>query len=114
MEEVVYDTNQLISLLKSGKHNVKGFTTILSIIEFPKALDLKELAVIYPTLDDYDESLKISAALLRKGTPLPAIDILVASICVRRNLTLCTRDSHFMNIKSVRSTFKLELTKYLR
>ena len=111
MEEVVYDTNQLISLLKGGKHSAKGFTTILNVIEFPKALDLKELAVIYPTLDDYDESLKISAALLRNGTPLPAVDILIASICVRRNLTLCTRDSHFMNIKSVRNTFKLELTK---
>ena len=114
MEEVVYDTNQLISLLKSGKHDVKGFTTILNIIEFPKALDLKELAVIYPTLDDYDESLKISAALLRKGTPLPAIDILVASICIRRNLTLCTTDKHFTNIKSVRNTFKLELTSNLK
>ena len=111
MEEVVYDTNQLISLLKSGKHGVNGFTTIFNIIEFPKALDLKELAVIYPTLDDYDESLKISAALLRKGTPLPAIDILVASICIRRNLTLCTADNHFTNVKSVRNTFKLELAK---
>jgi predicted nucleic acid-binding protein len=111
MEEVVYDTNRLISLLKSGKHNAKGFTTILNILEFPKALDLKELAVIYPTLDDYDESLKISAALLRKGTPLPAVDILIASICIRRNLTLCTMGSHFASVKSVRNNFKLELTK---
>jgi predicted nucleic acid-binding protein len=111
MEEVVYDTNQLISFLRSGKHSVKGFTTILNIIEFPKALDLKELAVIYPTLDDYDESLKISAALLRKGSPLPAVDILVASICIRRDLRLCTLDKHFMNIKSVRTAFKLELIK---
>jgi len=111
MEEVVYDTNQLITLLKSGKRNVKGFTTILNIIEFPKALDLKELGVIYPTLDDYNESLKISAALLRKGTPLPAIDILVASICIRRNLTLCTADKHFTNVKSVINTFRLEIAK---
>jgi hypothetical protein len=111
MEEVVYDTNQLINFLKSGKRNVKGFTTIFNIIEFPKALDLKELAVIYPTIDDYDESLKISAALLRKGSPLPAVDILIASVCIRRNLTLCTMDNHFTNIKSVRNTFKLELTK---
>ena len=111
MEEVVYDTNQLINFLKSGKHNVRGFTTILNIIEFPKALDLKELAVIYPTLDDYDESLKISAALLRRGTPLPAVDILIASICIRRNLTLCTIDKHFTNIKSVRNTFNLELAR---
>jgi hypothetical protein len=111
MEEVVYDTNQLISLLKSGKRTANGFTTILNIIEFPKALDLKELAVIYPTLEDYDESLKISAALLRKGTPLPAVDILISAICIRRNLTLRTIDKHFTDIKSVRNTFKLELTK---
>jgi tRNA(fMet)-specific endonuclease VapC len=111
MEEVVYDTNQLISFLKSGKQNVKGFTTILNIIEFPKALDLKGLAVIYPTLDDYDESLKISAALLRKGCPLPTVDILIASMCIRRNLRLRTIDKHFINIKSVRDAFKLELTK---
>src|SRR4030066_1580359 len=111
MEEVVYDTNQLIAFLKSGKRDAKGFTTILNIIEFPKALELKELAVIYPTLDDYDESLKISAALLLKGMPLPAVDIMIASVCLRRNLTLCTMDSHFTNIKSVRNTFKLELSK---
>ena len=114
MEEVVYDTNQLIAFLKSGKRNAKGFTTILNIIEFPKALDLKELAVICSTLDDYDESLKISAALLRKGTPLPAVDILIAAICIRRNLRLCTTDKHFTNIKSVRNTFKLQLTSSLK
>jgi len=111
MEEIVYDTNQLIRILKNGKHGVKGFTTIFNIIEFPKALDLAEWAIIYPTLDDYDESLKISATLLRKGTPLPAIDILIASICIRRNLTLCTADKHFTSVKSVRNNFKLEMTK---
>jgi predicted nucleic acid-binding protein len=109
MEEVVYDTNQLISILKNGKRKADGFTTIFNIIEFPKALDLKELAVIYPTADDYEESLKISAALLRRGTPLPAVDILIASICIRRDLALCTLDKHFSRIKEVRNTFKLEI-----
>jgi len=111
MEEVVYDTNLLINLLKNGKFTVKGFTTIFNIIEFPKALDLRELGVIYPTLDDYDESLKIAASLLRKGKPLPAVDVLIASICIRRGLKLQTRDRHFMSIKSVRQEFRLELTK---
>ena len=111
MEEIVYDTNQLIAFHKSGKHVVKGFTTILNIIEFPKALELKELAVIYPTLDDYDETLKISSALLRQGSPLPAVDILIAAVCIRRNLPLCTLDKHFTAIKSVRNAFKLDLTK---
>jgi tRNA(fMet)-specific endonuclease VapC len=111
MEEVVYDTNLLISLLKSGKRTAKGFTTIFNIIEFPKALDLEELGVIYPTLDDYDEGLKISASLLKKGEPLPAVDMLIASICIRRGLTLQTRDKHFTRIKPVRQEFKLELIR---
>jgi len=111
MEEVVYDTSLLIGLLKSGKRTAKGFTTIFNIIEFPKALDLEELGVIYPTLDDYDEGLKISASLLRKGEPLPAVDMLIASICIRRGLTLQTRDKHFTRVKSVRQEFKLELIR---
>ena len=109
MEEVIYDTNKLIALLKTDKKGFKGLTTIFNIIEFPKALELKELDVIYPTIDDYNESLKISVALLEKGKPLPTIDILVATICLRRDLTLSTLDRHFANIKSVRKDFKLKL-----
>ena len=52
MEEVVYDTSALISLLRDGKKVAEGFTTIFSVIEFPKALGLKELGVIYPTVED--------------------------------------------------------------
>jgi tRNA(fMet)-specific endonuclease VapC len=109
MEEIVYDTNQLINHLKTDKSSFKGLTTIFNIIEFPKALELRELDVIYPTIDDYNESLKISAALLKKGKPLPAIDILIATICIRRDLTLSTLDQHFATIKSVRNDFKLKL-----
>jgi hypothetical protein len=111
MEEVVYDTSQLIVLQKNAERNANGFTTILNIIEFPKALDLKELAIIYPTLDDYDESVRICSALLRGGTPLPAVDIVIAAVCIRRNLALCTKDKHFTAISSVRPAFKLDLTK---
>ena len=111
MEEVVYDTNQLIDFLKKGKVNVTGFTTIINVVEFPKALEFEELTVIYPTLEDYDESVDISLALLRKGNPLPAADILIAAMCVRRNLVLCTSDTHFTRIESVRKGFKLELAK---
>jgi len=111
MEEVVYDTNQLIASAKKGKFDLKGFTTIFNVIEFPKALEFEELTVIYPTLEDYEESVNICLALFLKGSPLPAVDVLIASICVRRDLTLCTGDNHFTNIKPVRSTFKLELFK---
>ncbi len=111
MEETVYDTNELIDFLKNGKRNQTGFTTIFSLIEFPKALEFEELIVIYPDLEDYEESVNISLDLLQKGRPLPAIDILIAAICIRRSLVLCTKDNHFNAIKSVRTSFKLELTK---
>ncbi|MGQ9624144.1 MAG: type II toxin-antitoxin system VapC family toxin [Candidatus Bathycorpusculaceae bacterium] len=111
MEEVVYDTSALISLLKSGKRVVKGFTTIFNVIELPKALDFKDLGVIYPNVEDYDDALKISVSLLRRGKPIPAVDVLIASICVRRGLTLVTVDEHFRHVKSVRKEFKVELVK---
>jgi predicted nucleic acid-binding protein len=111
MEEVVYDTSALINLLKSGKHIAKGFTTIFNIIEFPKALDFKELGVIYPTIEDYDEALRVSASLLRKGKPLPAVDVLIASVCLRRGLVLITADEHFAYVKSVRKEFKVQIIK---
>jgi tRNA(fMet)-specific endonuclease VapC len=108
MEEVVYDTNELIDALKKGKLDLNGFTTIFNLVEFPKALEFEELTVIYPDLEDYQESLEISATLLQKGTPLPAVDILVATMCIRRSLALATKDKHFSAIKSVRKDFKLK------
>ena len=111
MEEIVYDTNQLIDALKQGKLDLAGFTTVFSVIEFPKALEFEQMTVIYPNLEDYQESLEISSALLQRGNPLPAIDILIAAVCLRRDLTLKTRDSHFAAVKKVRRDFKLELKK---
>lgn len=111
MEEVVYDTNELIDYLKKGTADLRGFTTVFNVIEFPKALELEQLAVIYPNVEDYQESIEITIMLLQRGTPLPAIDILVAAICIRRDLTLCTKDNHFTAIKAVRKNLKLELTK---
>ena len=111
MEEVVYDTSALITLLRSGKRVAKGFTTIFNVIEFPKALDFKELGVIYPTVEDYDEALKVSASLLKRGMPLPAVDVLIASVCLRRGLVLVTSDEHFKHVKSVRKEFKVQMVK---
>jgi predicted nucleic acid-binding protein len=55
--------------------------------------------------------LRVSALLLKRGKPLPAIDILIAAICLRRGLTLMTGDEHFRHIKSVKKEFKIELAK---
>jgi predicted nucleic acid-binding protein len=111
MEKVVYDTNELIDFFKKSKLDITGFTTIFSLVEFPNAVKFEELTVIYPNLEDYDESVNLSLGLLQEGKPLPAIDILIAAMCIRRNLILYTKDNHFATIKSVRKSFKLELTK---
>ncbi len=110
-EEIVYDTSQLIEFSKKGKFNLAGFTTILNVIEYPKAEQFEELTVIYPVFEDYEEALEISQDLLRKGTPLQAVDLMTAAICVRRNLTLSTRDQDFANVKGVRNSFRFELAK---
>jgi len=111
MEEVLYDTSALISLLKSGRNTARGFTTILNILEFPKALDLKELGILYPTVEDYDEALKIAISLLKIGKPLPAIDIVIAAVCLRRGLLLLTTDVHFTHVKSIKSEFNVKLVE---
>ena len=111
MEEVVYDTNELIAFLKEGKPDLKGFTTVFSLIEFPKSLDFEQLTVIYPSLEDYEEGVEISSELLQRGKPMPAIDIMIAAMCIRRNLTLLTRDNNFTAIKSIKKDFKLTLNK---
>lgn len=109
MEEVFYDTSALIDLLKSGKEAARGFTTILNIVEFPKALGLKELDILYPTIEDYNEALKIAVSLLKIGKPVPAVDILIAAVCLRKGLLLLTSDVHFTHIKSIKSEFKVRL-----
>jgi tRNA(fMet)-specific endonuclease VapC len=108
MEEIVYDTNQLIDAYRKGKTNLTGYTTLFNLVEFPKALEFENLIVIYPNVEDYQESIEISALLLQNGNPLPAIDIMVAAICIKRNITLATKDKHFSAIKTIRKEFKLK------
>jgi tRNA(fMet)-specific endonuclease VapC len=100
-----------MSFQKSGRPIVKGFTTIFNIIEYPKGAAFKELVIIYPTIEDYEESLNLATELLMKGTPLHAVDIMVAAMCIRRDLTLSTQDKDFANVKKVRSSFRFELIK---
>ena len=109
MEEIVFDTSALIELLRSGKRVAEGFTTVFNVIEFPKVVELRELAVIYPVVEDYLEALKISAVLVEIGKTVPAVDVLVSAMCIRRGLVLRTFDRHFMNVKEVRKEFKLEV-----
>ncbi|WP_258084060.1 PIN domain-containing protein [Thermococcus thermotolerans] len=97
MEKALYDTNFLIDALKSGE-KLDGYTTVLNIVEFPRALELG-LRVITPGLEDYLLAIKISQAMVKRGTPVPAVDAIVAAVAINRELTLVTKDRHFEWIK---------------
>lgn len=109
MAEDLYDTSYLIGAMKAGQE-LSGLTTVFNILEFPKALGFKRLTVVYPTPQDYDEALRLSTRLLAKCTPLPAVDILIAAVCLRLKARLLTKDSHFEKLKAVSETFRFQLT----
>jgi len=67
-------------------------------VEFPRALELG-LTVITPSLEDYLLAVRISQAMVKRGTPVPAVDAVVAAVAMNRELTLVTRDKHFEWIK---------------
>jgi len=90
-------TNVLIDTLKS-RRKLEGYTTILNVVEFPKALELG-LTVITSSLEDYLLAVRISQAMVKRGTPVPAVDAIVATVVINRELTLVTRDKHFEWIK---------------
>ncbi len=104
MEETeIFDTN----LLMEGKGTA---TTIFCIIEYPKALEMN-LKVLWPEKADYVKAIEVMVLMFKKGTPLPAIDIIMASMCINRDLALVTKDKHFEHIQKSVPGFKLILKK---
>ena len=97
MEENLYDTSKLIEYYREKK-DVRGFTTILNLIEFPKALKFN-LKVVYPTKSDYELALRLSMNLIEKGKHISAVDAVIAAIAINNNLTLITGDKHFQFVK---------------
>jgi len=111
VEEVLYDTSILIESVRKNAKRLRGYTTIFNVMEFPKAIRLDELKVLYPMRRDYDEALKLSVRLLEGGKPIPSIDILIAAMCNNRNLTLVTKDKHFLSVKLIKEDFKINIVE---
>ncbi|ALM76144.1 type II toxin-antitoxin system VapC family toxin [Thermococcus barophilus] len=103
----LYDTNILIEARKSKKP-LYGYTTILNLIEYPKAA-LFELIFLYPSKEDYKLAVKMSKELIKKGNPIPAVDILIAAMALNRNFTMVTKDKHFLLIKDLYPQLKVEI-----
>jgi tRNA(fMet)-specific endonuclease VapC len=110
MEENLYDSSELIELRRAGVQ-AEGFTTILNLIEFPKAVELIRLGILYPTREDFDNALLWSAEMLKQGTPVPALDLVISAITVRLGLQLVTRDQHFKVIRAVVKDLRVQVKR---
>ncbi|MFQ5834239.1 MAG: PIN domain-containing protein [Candidatus Thorarchaeota archaeon] len=101
----LYDTNILIEHMRAGATRLEDFTTILNLIEFPKAVTLKGLDIIIPGRDDYDKGYEMSILLLKAGTPIPAVDVVLAAVAANRGLVLHTKNRHFEQICKTTNDF---------
>ncbi|AMM53556.1 type II toxin-antitoxin system VapC family toxin [Pyrococcus kukulkanii] len=103
----LYDTNVLIEAGRLKK-SLSGYTTIFNLIEYPKAA-LFSLTFLYPSKEEFNLAVRISKELVKKGKPVPAVDILITAIALNRGLTLVTKDRHFLMIKELYPELKVEI-----
>jgi len=83
-------------------------TTILNLIEFPKAIEF-DLRVLFPSKSDYHLALIISTDLIKISKPIPAVDSVIAAVAVNNKLRLVTKDKHFLMVKEVKKSFKVDV-----
>ena len=95
----VLDTSVLIE-------HVVGLTTVFGIIEYPPAIE--SCTVLLPEKEDYEKAIEVASQLRLKGTPVGCVDIVIASMCINRNLKLLTKDKDYKYIKEVDKTFQVE------
>ncbi|NJE45919.1 PIN domain-containing protein [Thermococcus sp. GR7] len=106
----LYDTNVLIDLVKSGENPGDGYTTALNLVEYPKGVSL-DLGVLIPSPKEYALAVKLSEKLVKAGTPVPAVDVIIAAVAISRGMALITKDRHFLLVKDVAPELRLELVE---
>jgi len=105
VEESLYDTGKLIDAYRK-REIVQGYTTILNLIEFPKAIEF-DLSVLFPYKSDYTLALVISTELIKIGKPIPAVDAIIAATALNHGLKVITKNKHFLFVKEVKNDFKV-------
>ncbi len=108
------DTNTLIYFSKT-KHAFslnRDFTSMLSIIEHPPALGFDNLTILSPQEEDYDKAIEIATKLRAQGTPIPAIDIIIAAMALTYNFTVISEDRHFQEVTTVEPDLGVKSINY--
>lgn len=85
----------------------EGIITILNVLEYANSLK-KLFTVLLPDSQDYAKAIEISQSLLQQGTPIGAMDMLIAAMAMNRKTTLITKDKDFRQIQKAFSAFSVE------
>ncbi|MBN2153038.1 MAG: type II toxin-antitoxin system VapC family toxin [Candidatus Lokiarchaeota archaeon] len=104
MSTWLLDTSAVIRWFKqSGKRIFDhGFnTSILTVVEFPVLAAYPGFSVLYPTPAIYKKAVASASALRKIGSIIPAVDLVIASTAIERNLTLVSDDDHFIVLEKV-------------
>ncbi len=105
----LFDTSAVIDLVINKRASIiPGFVSVLTVVEYPPALLYAE-KIVYPTKDDYALAIKWQQALRRRGSTLPAVDLIIAATAYNRSLIIVTRDRHFEKLREVQEDLLLEI-----
>ncbi len=85
----------------------RGLLTVFTLIEHPYSAK-QGVSVIYPSKADYLKAIEVSDKLYHEGTPVGAVDVLIASIALNRDLSVVTQDKDFEKINAVERKLKIE------
>ena len=116
----VLDTSVAIHILKDvelGKFILENFkaeltsTTSITLNEVligTREKDLQKVTEFFTNFEilSFDEkaahkSAEIEKELNKEGSPIEKLDVLIASICINKGLSLITTDKHFLRIKGL-------------
>ncbi len=98
MEEALYDTSAVIELVARRRSTVPGYVSILTVVEYPPVVRYAR-TILYPEKRDYALAVKWQVELRKRGSPIPAVDLVIAAQAYNRSLALVTLDRHFQVLR---------------
>ena len=75
----------MIELVARRRSIVPGYISILTVVEYPPVVRYARV-VLYPEKRDYALAVKWQVELRRRGKPLPAVDLVIATQAYNRGL----------------------------
>lgn len=111
---MILDTSVVIEKVKR-REAINANITSITLIEYPPILRYEGFKGRIYFVDEEDQLLAflIQSKLREIGFPLSAADLLMASVCIRRDEELATTDEDFKAIQKVEPRFRVELLETL-